>query len=126
MINILITMEVPRHKVDEILYWYGKELFPWEEENFPKVGGRILGVWSTMWGEMGEITILSTYPNEEARRIKGPAMHADNEEISKKFAKWQEYTPKGNRRVMRPAPYSPLQGLKLLDKDEVLDICSKL
>lgn len=101
MIHILATVEVPRGKTDECLEVFEKEMLPWTQEMLPKVGGKLLGVWSTLWGKQGEITILVAAPNEEAIRKA--------EALKKSPAKWNNFTPVATRKVMRPASFSPIQ-----------------
>lgn len=107
MIHVLATVEVPRGKVDEFLEFFEKEMMPWEEQILPKVGGKLLGVWSTVWGKQGEITFLVALPNEEALR-KAEEVPGD-EKVKTAPARWNAITPNATRKIMRPASFSPIQ-----------------
>ena len=107
MIHILFTLEVPRRKVNEMLEFFGKKLFSQNQEDIAKVGGKFLGIWSTVWGNMNEITLLVAFPNEEAYGRVWELPQA--EEYKKALAKWHELSPKATTKVMRPASFSPLQ-----------------
>ena len=107
MLHVLATVEVPRGEVDKYLQIFEKEMVPWEEEVMSKVGGKLLGVWSTLWGKQGEITILVAVPNEEAVR-KAEALPVD-EKLKNAPARWNQVTPIATRKVMRPASFSPIQ-----------------
>lgn len=107
MIYTMFTFSVPRGKVNEILEFLGKEVFPRDQELASKVGGKIVGVWSTVYGNVGEITGMAAWPSLDARQ-KFMDLPKD-EKCQKVLAKWMELTPNATSKAMRPAPFSPLQ-----------------
>ncbi len=106
MIHVQFTIEVDRGKVDELVDFFGKELFPENSQDIASLGGRFLGMWTTIWGNRHEIIIMVAFPNEEAYHKVG--LHS-TEQHKKALARWLAATPRVNVKVLRPAPWSPLQ-----------------
>ena len=108
MVYVEFTMEVARNKVQEALRCYQDKFLPWDKENVEKVGGKLIGYWYTEYGKTGEIIMMIAYPTLDAREKLLQALWQD-EELQKELADWFGYTPTATVRVLRPAPFSPLQ-----------------
>lgn len=110
MVYVEITIEIPRHRVREALEAFEKNAFPWDEAAMQKVGARTIGCWHTLDGRQGEITFLLAYPSL-AEREKLLSLGDQDAELSN-WVKgvWQaKYSPFATVKVLRPAPFSPLQ-----------------
>src|SRR4051812_36978166 len=105
MIYVEIRIKLPRNRVQEALDAWAKTGAEWDEQNMRKVGGRVIGCWSTQYGsKAGEITFLMAYPTLEARDDLQTVIRADPE-----FSKWmtsvwrEKYASDARIRVLKPA-----------------------
>ena len=111
MIYVEIRIKLPRHRVQEALDAWGGTGAKWDEENMHKVGGKVIGCWSTQYGsKRGEVTFLMAYPTLEARDELQGLIRKDPA-----FAKWMatvwrgDYAADSRIRVLKPAPFSALK-----------------
>ncbi|MDD4860098.1 MAG: hypothetical protein PHR56_07870 [Dehalococcoidales bacterium] len=106
MVHVQFTLEVERNKVNELMDFFGREIYPENARDIASLGGKFLGMWSTVWGNRHEIIIMVAFPSEETYSKVGAH---PTEPYRKALEKWMEATPRANVKVLRPAPWSPLQ-----------------
>lgn len=111
MIYVEIRIKLPRHRVQEALDAWAGTGAKWDEQNMHKVGGKVIGCWSTQYGsKRGEITFLMAYPTLEARDELQAVIRKDPA-----FSKWmaevwrEKYAADARIRVLKPAPFSALK-----------------
>lgn len=110
MLYILLTMELPRNKVNEAWTIYQEKLLKWDKECVERFGGKYIGYFNTEYGMTGEISFLVAYPSLEAREKVVELYEQYKDEMIKKASEeFRTYTPKATVKVMRPLPMSPLQ-----------------
>ena len=108
MIYVMTTIETPRGRAKEYLEFWGKKVYPFDEENYGKAGARFVGMWYTEYPNPGEITVIVAFPSLDVRD-KGWQAAYENEEWLKNATEWLGMTPKATLRVMKPASFSPEQ-----------------
>ena len=90
------------------MQFYQDNIYERDVEHIHKVGGKLIGCWSTQYGRVGEVTFLFAYPDLEARQRLLESSSSDDE-WQKDLKGWFECTPSVTVKVMRPTTWSPLQ-----------------
>lgn len=111
MMYVEIRIKLPRHRVPEALDAWAETGAKWDEDNMHKVGGKVIGCWSTQYGsKTGEITFLMAYPTLEARDDLQGIIRKDAA-----FSKWitqvwrEKYAANARIRVLKPTLFSALK-----------------
>jgi hypothetical protein len=99
---------VPRYKLSEALDLHQRKIFPWDSKYMEKNGARFVGIFTTAVGQLGQITVISAWPSVDTW-LKVDQEMSQNQEFKKDVADWFPLTPAAVRRIMTPAPHSPLK-----------------
>ena len=108
MVYVEVVGEISRARLKEALQFYKDHIYERDNENIGKVGGKLIGCWSTQYGRFGEVTMLFAYPDLETRQRVLESSSSDDE-WQKDVRRWFEYLPSVTVKVMRPTTWSPLQ-----------------
>jgi len=99
---------IPRNKVAEALQLHKDIVFPLDKGYFDKAGAKFVGIWHTDVGRIGQIKVVTAWPDLATRAQVDKEFGAEpkNKDM---LQEWFALTPTATRTLWFPASHSPLQ-----------------